>query len=81
MEKAEAALRAYRRLRTAATVELKSNTHLVDIPRMLIDAADEAGVKITIDFSLVYKELRDEARDNPRDKNSEAHPTAHLERW
>lgn len=64
MEKAEAALRAYRRLRTAATVELKSNTHLVDIPRMLIDAADEAGVKITIDFALVYKELHDEARDS-----------------
>lgn len=64
LEKAEATLRAYRRLRTAATVELKSNTHLVDIPRMLIDAADEAGVKITIDFALVYKELHDEARDS-----------------
>jgi Tfx family DNA-binding protein len=64
LEKAEATLKAYRRLRTAATVELKSNTHLVDVPRMLIDVADEAGVKITIDFALVYKELRDEARDS-----------------
>jgi Tfx family DNA-binding protein len=62
--KAEATLRAYRRLQTAATVELKPNTHLVDVPRMLVDAADGAGVKITIDFSLVYKELRDEARDS-----------------
>ena len=64
LEKAEATLKAYRRLMTAATVELKSGTHLVDVPRMLVDAADEAGVKITIDFSLVYKELRDEARDS-----------------
>jgi Tfx family DNA-binding protein len=64
LEKAEATLRAYRRLRTAATVELKSNMHLVDVPRMLVDAADNAGVKITIDFALVYKELRDEARDS-----------------
>lgn len=64
LEKAEATLKAYRRLRTAATVELKSNTHLVDVPRLLVDAADDAGVKITIDFALVYKELRDEAGDS-----------------
>ncbi len=64
LEKAEATLKAYRRLMTAATVELDSGTHLVDVPRMLVDAADKAGVKITIDFALVYKELRDEARDH-----------------
>ena len=66
LERAEATLRAYRRLRKAATVELKSNTHLVDVPRMLVDAADGAGVKITIDFALVYKELRDEAEASIR---------------
>jgi hypothetical protein len=64
VEKAEMTLRAYRRLQTAATVELKPSTHLVDVPRMLVDAADDAGVKISIDFALVYKELRDEARDS-----------------
>jgi hypothetical protein len=62
--KAEATLRAYRRLQTAATVELRPSTHLVDVPRMLVDAADDAGVKISIDFALVYKELRDEAGDS-----------------
>jgi Tfx family DNA-binding protein len=66
LEKAEATLRAYRRLQTVATVELKLNTHLVDVPRMLVDAADNAGVKITIDFALVYKELREEAIDSIR---------------
>jgi len=66
LEKAAATMRAYKRLRTAATVELEVNTHLVDVPRMLVDAADEAGVKITLDFSLVYKELRDEAGDSIR---------------
>jgi hypothetical protein len=64
VEKAEMTLRAYRRLQTAATVELKPSTHLVDVPRMLVDAADGAGVKISIDFALVYKELRDEAGDS-----------------
>ena len=62
--KAEVTLRAYRRLQTAATVELVPSTHLVDVPRMLVDAADDAGVKISIDFALVYKELRDEAGDS-----------------
>jgi len=66
LRKAEETLKAYRRLRTAATVELGPNTHLVDVPRMLVDAADDAGVKITIDFSLVYKELRDEAQHSIR---------------
>ena len=64
IEKAEMTLRAYRRLQTAATVELKPSTHLVDVPRMLVDAADDARVKISIDFALVYKELRDEAGDS-----------------
>jgi Tfx family DNA-binding protein len=62
--KAEATLKAYRRLQTAATVELVPSTHLVDVPRMLVDAADDAGVKISIDFAIVYKELRDEAGDS-----------------
>jgi Tfx family DNA-binding protein len=66
LKKAEETLKAYRRLLTVATVEFKPNTHLVDVPRMLIDAADEVGVKITVDFSLVYKELRDEARGSIR---------------
>jgi len=47
-----------------ATVEFKSNTYLVDVPRLLVDAADDAGVKMTIDFSLVCKELRYEAGDS-----------------
>jgi len=64
LERAEATLKAYRRLRTVATVELKPNTHLVDVPRILIDTADAAGVKITLDFALVYKELHEEAGDS-----------------
>ena len=61
LSKARLTLKAYRKLKTAATVELKPGTHLVDVPRMLVDAADEVGVKIKVDFALVYKELRYEA--------------------
>ncbi|MBS7619282.1 Tfx family DNA-binding protein [Candidatus Bathyarchaeota archaeon] len=63
ISKAELTLKAYRRLRTAATVKLDVGTHLVDVPRMLIDAADRVGVKIKVSFTLVYKSLRDEADD------------------
>jgi Tfx family DNA-binding protein len=66
IQKAEQTLRAYRRLETAATVELKPDTHLVDVPRMLVDAADNVGVKIRVDFALVYKELRYEAGSSIR---------------
>jgi Tfx family DNA-binding protein len=61
---AEETIRAYRRLRTVATVTLPPMTHLVDVPRMIIDAADSVGVKLTVDFSLMYKELSRDAGDN-----------------
>ena len=63
LEKAEETIAAYRKLRMVATVTLPPMTHLVDIPRMLIDAADKAGVKIEVDFSVMYKELRHDAGD------------------
>ena len=66
LAKAESTLKAYRRLETAATVELKTGTHLVDVPRMLVDAADNVGVKIMVDFAIVYKELHSEAGDSIR---------------
>lgn len=64
LEKAEETIAAYRKLRTVAKVILPPMTHLVDVPRMLIDAADSAGVKIKVDFSLIYKELKHDAGDN-----------------
>ena len=64
LKKAEETIAAYRKLRTVTTVTLPTSTHLVDVPRMLIDAADSAGVRISIDFSLVYKELNHDAKDS-----------------
>jgi Tfx family DNA-binding protein len=64
LKKAEETLAAYRRLSTVASITIPSSTHMVDVPRMLIDAADSAGVRISGDFSLVYKELKHSAGDN-----------------
>jgi transcriptional regulator len=61
LEKAEETLAAYKKLRTVTSVIIPPETHLVDVPRMLIDAADAAGIRIRGDFSLVYKDLRQNA--------------------
>ncbi len=58
VEKAEETIAAYKRLNIAASITLKPTTHLVDVPRMLVDAADAAGVRISGDFSQVYRDLR-----------------------
>ncbi|MCD6480396.1 Tfx family DNA-binding protein [Candidatus Bathyarchaeota archaeon] len=55
---AEETLRAYRELVAASSVEVPPETHLVDIPRMVIDAADEAGVKLRANFTRIYDEIR-----------------------
>ncbi len=61
LEKAEETMAAYRRLRTVVSVTLPPMTHLVDVPRKLIDAADSVGVRIGGDFSRVYSGLRESA--------------------
>ncbi len=61
VEKAEETIAAYKRLNIAASITLKPATHLVDVPRMLVDAADAAGVRISGDFSQVYRDLRHSA--------------------
>jgi Tfx family DNA-binding protein len=61
LEKAEETLAAYKKLRTVTSIIIPPETHLVDVPRMLIDAADAAGIRIRGDFSLVYKDLRQNA--------------------
>ncbi len=55
---AEETLKAYRELVAASSVEVPPETHLVDIPRMVIDAADEAGVKLRANFTRIYDEIR-----------------------
>ncbi len=59
---AEETLRAYRELVAASSVEVPPGTHLVDVPRLVIDAADEVGVKLRANFTRIYDEIRFKAR-------------------
>jgi len=60
---AEETLRAYKELIAASSVEIPPETHLVDVPRLVIDAADEAGVKLRANFTRIYDEIRFKAGD------------------
>jgi len=55
---AEETIREYEKITTAANVKIKSGTHMVDIPRLVIDAADKAHVKLNADFTRIYNEIR-----------------------
>jgi len=55
---AEETIRVYEKITTAASVKVKPNTHMVDIPRLVIDAADKAKVKLRADFTRIYNEIR-----------------------
>jgi len=51
-------LDAYSEFTKAASLVVPTGTHLVDVPRLVIDAADAAGVRLRADFTRVYNEFR-----------------------
>lgn len=55
---AEETLKAYKELLATAKVEIKEGTHLVDVPRIVINAADKVGVKLKANFTRIYDEIR-----------------------
>ncbi|RLF11717.1 MAG: Tfx family DNA-binding protein [Thermoprotei archaeon] len=52
----------YNRLRAIAEVEVKPGTHLVEIPKLIIDAGDKLNVKLKVNFTKVYDEIKFRAR-------------------
>lgn len=61
---AEETLNTYKSLLAVAKVEIKEGTHLVDVPRLVIDAADKAKVKLKANFTRIYDEIRFKAGDH-----------------
>ncbi|MCW4012185.1 MAG: Tfx family DNA-binding protein [Candidatus Bathyarchaeota archaeon] len=58
IEKAEETITAYKELMKATSIIIKSDTHLIDVPRLVVDAADEAGVRLRADFTRIYNEFK-----------------------
>jgi len=62
VERAKETLVFYELLHAAARVVVEPGTRLVEIPRIVLDEADRAGVKVEADFTLIYKLIRYRAR-------------------
>jgi Tfx family DNA-binding protein len=60
---AEDTLREFKKLNLATSVKLKPGIHMVDIPRLVVDAADKANIKLKADFTRIYNEIRFKASE------------------
>ncbi len=61
---AEETLNAYKSLLAVAKVTIKPGTHLVEVPKLVIEAADKAKVKLKANFTKIYDEIRFRAINN-----------------
>ena len=55
---AEETILAYERLFTAGSVELRPGTHKIDIPRLVVDAADKVNIQLKANFARIYEEIK-----------------------
>ena len=58
MQLAEETIRTYEEITSATSVEVGPGIHMVDIPRLVVDAADKANIKLKADFTRVYNEIK-----------------------
>jgi len=60
---AEETLQAYKLLLSVANVRVEAGTHLIDVPGILVKASDRFGIKLKVNFTRIYDEIRFKARD------------------
>jgi len=51
-------LAALKTFGVAVSVVIKPGTHLVDVPRIVLNKADEANIKVKANFTRIYDEIR-----------------------
>ena len=56
-------LTALKNFGVAIPVVIKPGTHLVDVPRIILNKADEANIKVKANFSRIYDEIIFKAGD------------------
>jgi len=60
---AEETLKIYKSLLAAGEVVIRPGTHLVEIPKIVINEADKLKVKLRANFTRIYDEIRYRARE------------------
>jgi len=56
-------LTALKNFGVAVSVVIKPGTHLVDVPRIILNKADEANIKVKANFTRIYDEIIFKASD------------------
>jgi Tfx family DNA-binding protein len=55
---AEETIGTYEKLTSATSIEIEPGTHLVDVPRQVLNAADRANIRLKADFTRIYNEIK-----------------------
>jgi Tfx family DNA-binding protein len=55
---AEETLHAYKSLISLAEIKIEPGTHLVDVPGIVVKAGDKLGIKLKVNFTRIYDEIR-----------------------
>lgn len=60
---AKETLRTYRLLLCVAKIKIEAGTRLIDVPGIVVKTGDNIGIKLKVNFTRVYDEIRFEAGD------------------
>lgn len=66
IDKARSTLVALRTYGLSMPVAIRPGTHLVDIPRIMIDQADKAHIALRANFTRIYEDIRFKAKRSVR---------------
>jgi len=55
---AEETLQTYRLLLSVAKIKIEVDTHLIDVPGIVVKAGDSIGIKLKANFTRIYDEIR-----------------------
>ena len=64
IERARATLESLKHSGLAISVEIPTGTHLVDIPRMVLNRANRAKIKLGANFTRIYEDMRFKAKNH-----------------
>jgi hypothetical protein len=64
IERARATLDNLKHQGLTVSVEIPKGTHLVDIPRMILNRANRAKIKLGANFTRIYEDMRFKARNH-----------------
>ena len=66
VRKAKKTLEDLKNLGISISVTIESGTHLVDIPRIILNKADETNIKVRTNFIKIFEDIKFKAADKVR---------------